>query len=45
MSDKGKTETLRRKTRRAAMERLAHRPLSHISTEIREHIKQGEKHL
>lgn len=45
MSDKPKEETLRRKTRRAAMDRLASRPLDHITLEIRQHIKDGERHL
>lgn len=45
MSNKTKAETLRLKSRRAAMNRLAHRPLDHISLEVRAKIERGEKHL
>jgi hypothetical protein len=45
MTNKPKTETLRLRARRAAMARLEHRPLDHISVEIRDLIKNGERHL
>lgn len=45
MTAKTKAETLRLKARRAAMSRLQHRPLDHISLEVRESIKRGESQL